>query len=37
MYVADEMGRSSVGIELNPDFCGLVADNMEMLAPPENE
>lgn len=33
MYVADEMGRSSIGIELNPEFCGLVADNMEMLAP----
>jgi len=32
MYVADEMGRSSVGIELNPEFCGLVADNMEKLA-----
>lgn len=32
MYVADEMGRSSVGIELNPEFCGLVADNMDKLA-----
>lgn len=31
MYVAEEMGRSSVGIELNPAFCGLVADNMAQL------
>jgi DNA modification methylase len=31
MYVADEMNRSSVGIELNPDFCSLVADNMDRL------
>lgn len=31
MYVADEMGRSSVGIELNPEFCGLISDNMEAL------
>lgn len=31
MYVAEEMGRSSVGIELNPEFCGLVADNMTTL------
>lgn len=31
MYVAEEMGRSSVGIELNPEFCGLVADNMTKL------
>ncbi|OZD12017.1 site-specific DNA-methyltransferase [Rhodococcus sp. 06-156-3C] len=29
MYVADEMGRSSIGVELNPDFCTLVADNMD--------
>jgi site-specific DNA-methyltransferase (adenine-specific) len=29
MYVADELGRSSVGVELNPDFCSLIADNME--------
>jgi DNA modification methylase len=28
MYVANEMGRSSVGIELNPNFCELVADQM---------
>lgn len=28
MYVAEEMGRSSVGVELNPAFCGLIADNM---------
>lgn len=28
MYVADQMGRSSIGVELNPNFCGLVADNM---------
>jgi DNA modification methylase len=28
MYVADEMGRSSIGIELNPQFCSLVADYM---------
>jgi site-specific DNA-methyltransferase (adenine-specific) len=34
MYVADEMGRSSVGIELNPDFCALVADNMDKLESP---
>lgn len=33
MYVADEMGRSSVGVELNPTFCGLVADNMAKLEP----
>lgn len=31
MYVADEMGRSSVGVELNPNFCDLVAKNMEQL------
>lgn len=31
MYVAEEMGRSSVGVELNPSFCGLVADNMEQI------
>lgn len=31
MYVAEEMGRSSVGVELNPSFCGLVADNMELI------
>jgi len=31
MYVAEEMGRSSVGVELNPTFCGLVADNMTKL------
>jgi DNA modification methylase len=34
MYVADEMGRSSVGIELNPDFCALIAGNMEQLGKP---
>ncbi|WP_086935658.1 DNA-methyltransferase [Rhodococcus erythropolis] len=28
MYVADAMGRSSIGVELNPEFCSLVADNM---------
>lgn len=28
MYVAAEMGRSSIGIDLNPQFCALVADNM---------
>jgi len=28
MYVANEMGRSAVGVELNPEFCSLVADNM---------
>jgi DNA modification methylase len=28
MSVALEHGRSCVGIELNPDFCDLVADNM---------
>jgi len=33
MYVADEMGRSSIGVELNPDFCALVADNMTPEAP----
>lgn len=32
MYVADEMGRSSIGVELNPDFCSLVADNMDGIA-----
>lgn len=31
MYVADEMNRSSVGIELNPDFCALISENMEKL------
>lgn len=31
MYVADEMQRSSVGVELNPNFCALVAENMEKL------
>ncbi len=31
MYVAEEMGRSSIGVELNPAFCGLVADNMVKL------
>lgn len=31
MYVADEKGRSSVGIELNPDFCTLISENMEQL------
>lgn len=31
MYVAEEMGRSSIGVELNPEFCGLVADNMTKL------
>ncbi len=31
MYVAEEMRRSSVGVELNPAFCGLVADNMARL------
>lgn len=31
MYVAEEMGRSSVGVELNPAFCGLIADNMTKL------
>ncbi len=36
MYVADEMGRSSVGIELNPESCGLVADNMDKLAGSES-
>ena len=34
MYVADEMERSSVGIELNPDFCALISENMEKLAKP---
>lgn len=28
MFVADKMGRSSVGVELNPEFCGFVADQM---------
>jgi DNA modification methylase len=28
MYVADDMGRSSIGIDLNPAFCSLVADQM---------
>lgn len=28
MSVAAEMGRASYGIELNPDFCTLVADHM---------
>lgn len=28
MHVAREMGRSSIGIELNPNFCSLVATNM---------
>lgn len=28
MYVADEMGRSSVGIDLNPTFCDLVERQM---------
>jgi site-specific DNA-methyltransferase (adenine-specific) len=31
MHVAAEMGRSSVGIELNPTFCGIVAEKMEEL------
>lgn len=35
MYVAEEMGRSSVGIELNPEFCGLVADNMTKITAAE--
>lgn len=34
MYVADEMGRSSVGVELNPNFCDLVAKNMDRLDGP---
>lgn len=29
MNVANKMGRSSIGIELNPQFCALVAENME--------
>ena len=28
MSVAAQMGRASVGIELNPDFCSFVADQM---------
>jgi DNA modification methylase len=36
MYVADEMGRSSVGVELNPDFCTLVADNMDSVERPKS-
>ncbi len=28
MYVADEMERSSIGIDLNPDFCRLITDEM---------
>lgn len=28
MHVANEMSRSSIGIELNPDFCALIATNM---------
>lgn len=35
MYVADEMGRSSVGIELNPEFCALVASNMDQITNPD--
>jgi site-specific DNA-methyltransferase (adenine-specific) len=35
MYVADELGRSSIGVELNPDFCDLVADNMQKESPAE--
>lgn len=31
MSVASDMGRSSVGIELNPDFCQVVADHMNQL------
>ncbi|MGV9661393.1 DNA-methyltransferase [Streptomyces koyangensis] len=30
MSVSLQHGRSSVGIELNPDFCDLVAENMTM-------
>lgn len=29
MYVASEMGRSSIGVELNPTFCELIASNLE--------
>jgi len=29
MYVAQDMGRSSIGIDLNPDFCDLVAKEMD--------
>ena len=31
MYVAQDMGRSSMGIDLNPVFCDLVAKEMEMV------
>lgn len=33
MSVASEMGRDSVGIELNPQFCEFVADYMQAEAP----
>lgn len=33
MYVADEMARSSIGIDLNPDFCDLIARNMNESQP----
>jgi DNA modification methylase len=36
MYVANEMGRSSIGVELNPQFCTLVADNMRALEIPKS-
>lgn len=29
MYVAQKMGRSSIGIDLNPAFCDLIAKEME--------
>ncbi len=29
MYVAQKMGRSSIGIDLNPVFCDLIAKEME--------
>lgn len=32
MSVAAHMGRASVGIELNPDFCSFVADHMRLPA-----
>jgi DNA modification methylase len=29
MYVAQDMGLSSIGIDLNPDFCDLIAKEMD--------